>query len=194
MPGVIRSVNGTPLFCPRCAVVMKARRKKLLPSLGPANTMSRGSSPTSSVRRTCGGVLATSTMLTLSESWFTTHTSPLVRAATATGSRPTGTEPVCVSPSLPTLKISSRSSGVFTANSWLPSGESASGRTWPLSKVTNDAAAGAALSATASRRNERPRRITRRSINTESRAASSTFPRNAPRQASKNCQGQINHL
>ena len=30
-------------------------------------------------------------MLTLSERWFTTQTSVLVRAATATGSRPTGT-------------------------------------------------------------------------------------------------------
>ena len=43
---------------------------------GPAKTMSRGSSPTSSVRTTRGGVAPTSTMLTLSERWFTTHTSP----------------------------------------------------------------------------------------------------------------------
>jgi hypothetical protein len=47
-----------------------------------------------SVRTTRGGLADTSTMLTLSERWFTTHTSPLVRAATATGSRPTATEPV----------------------------------------------------------------------------------------------------
>jgi hypothetical protein len=39
---------------------------------GPANTMSRG------------GTLATSMMLTLSERWLTTHTSPSLRAATAT--------------------------------------------------------------------------------------------------------------
>ena len=38
--------------------------------------MSRGSSPTSSVRVTRGGVAATSTTLTLSDRWFTTHTSP----------------------------------------------------------------------------------------------------------------------
>ena len=30
-------------------------------------------------------------MLTLSERWFTTHTSVFVRAATVTGSSPTGT-------------------------------------------------------------------------------------------------------
>ena len=124
IPAVVRSLSGTPLFCPRCAVVMKAR---LPPE--PANTMSRGSSPTRSVRVTRGGTEPTSTMLTLSERWFTTHTSPLVRAATATGSRPTGTESACVSPPAETSKISSRSSGVSTANRRVPSGESASGRT-----------------------------------------------------------------
>ncbi len=81
-------------------------------------------------------------MLTLSERWFTTHTSVSVRAATATGSRPTGTEPTCVSPAGATSKISSRLSGVLTANSRVPSGDSASGRTCPLSKVVNVAAAG----------------------------------------------------
>ena len=44
-----------------------------------------------------------------------------------------------------TSKISSRSSGVLTANSRVPSGDSASGRTCPLSKVVN-APAGAAAS------------------------------------------------
>jgi len=38
--------------------------------------------------RTRGGLEDTSTMLTLSERWFTTQTSPFVRAATATGSSP----------------------------------------------------------------------------------------------------------
>src|SRR4029450_5381799 len=66
----------------RCAVVMKAR---LL-----AKTMSRGSSPTSSVLVTRGGEAATSTMLTLSERWVTTHTSPSVRSATAHRSEPDG--------------------------------------------------------------------------------------------------------
>src|SRR5439155_714185 len=76
----------------RGAVVMKAR----LPP-GPANTMSRGSSPTRSVRTTRGGLELTSTMLTLSERWLTTQTCrPSPWAAAATGSRPTGTEPECV--------------------------------------------------------------------------------------------------
>ncbi len=84
-------------------------------------------------------------MLTLSERWFTTQTSVADRAATATGSIPTGTEPRCTSPVLVTSKISSRSSGVLTAKSRLPSGARASGRTWPLSKVTNVALAGVAM-------------------------------------------------
>jgi hypothetical protein len=49
-------------FCPRRAAVMNARRW-----FGPAKTTSRGSSPTSSVRTTRGGVAATSTTLTLSD-------------------------------------------------------------------------------------------------------------------------------
>ena len=112
MPSVVKSASGTPLFCPRCAVVMKAR----LPP-GPANTMSRGSSPTRSVRTTRGGLELTSTMLTLSERWLTTQTcTPSPWAAAAIGSRPTGTEPECVRfPCASVSKISSRSSGVFTA-------------------------------------------------------------------------------
>ena len=78
--------------------------------------MSRGSSPTSSVRVTCGGLAPTSTMLMLSERWFTTQTSLFERAATATGSSPTGTEPTCASVPPWTSKISSRLSGVLTAN------------------------------------------------------------------------------
>jgi hypothetical protein len=103
----------------------------------PAKTMSRGSSPTSSVRVTCGGTAARSTMLTLSERWFTTHTSVFDRAATATGSSPTGIDNSCASePSVPSMvKTSSRLSGVFAAKSRPPSGLIASGRTWPLSKV-----------------------------------------------------------
>ena len=87
-------------FWPRWAHVMKARLCAL-----PANTRSRGSSPTSSVRTTrerVTSVGSTSTMLTLSDRWFTTHASVrparFVRAATATGSRPTGTSAASVSP------------------------------------------------------------------------------------------------
>ena len=135
--GVVSS-GGTDAgrFCPRRAVVMKAR---LLP--GPAKTMSRGSSPTRRVRTTRGGSEPTSTMLTLSDKWFTTQTSLALRAATATGSIPTGTDAARRSPPPFRSKISRRSSGVFTANSRVPSGDSASGRTWPLSKVTNEASA-----------------------------------------------------
>ena len=122
-PGTLAS-EGSVRCWPRWAVVMKAR----LPP-GPAKTMSRGSSPTSSVRVTRGGSADTSTMLTLSDRLFTTQTSFADRAATATGSMPTGTEARCVRPEAVTSKISRRSSGVSTTNSWLPSGERASGRT-----------------------------------------------------------------
>src|SRR4051812_26178627 len=65
---------------------------------GPAKTMSRGSSPTHSVRVTRGADgLLTSTTLTLSDRWFTTQTSSSERAATATGSSPTGAEPTLCS-------------------------------------------------------------------------------------------------
>ena len=114
VPGVV-SAAGTDAgrFWPRRAVVMKARGEGAVASVGPAKTMSRGSSPTSSVRTTRGGSAPTSTMLTLSDRWLTTHTSPSVRAATATGSSPTGTDPTWVRPPPSTAKISSRSSGVF---------------------------------------------------------------------------------
>jgi hypothetical protein len=134
-PGVV-SCGSRPVFCPRCAVVIKARWRS-----GPANTMSRGSSPTSRVRTTRPrgpSPRRRSTMLTLSERWFTTHTSVFERAATATGSRPTGMESTCFSPRLPIRKISRRLSGVLTAKRCMPSGDSASGRTWPLSNSVND--------------------------------------------------------
>ena len=92
-------------FCPRRAQVMKARSCPL-----PANTMSRGSSPTSSVcvtRERVGSVGSTSTMLTLSERWFTTQASirpsRFVRAATATGSSPTGTSAARVTAPAPSV-------------------------------------------------------------------------------------------
>ena len=65
---------------------------------GPPKTMSLGSSPTSRVRSTWGAAVERSTMLTLSETWLTTHTSVFVRAATATGSIPTETDPAGESP------------------------------------------------------------------------------------------------
>src|SRR5581483_8385062 len=146
IPGVVRSLSGTGLFWPRCAVVMNARVKKPLASRGPANTMSRGSSPTSSVAVTRGGLVPVGsswTTLTLSERWLTTHTSVLVRAATATGSSPTGTLALWARSPVPgsTASTSRRLSGVSTAKRRVPSGERASGRTGPLSNVTNPAPA-----------------------------------------------------
>ena len=73
-------------------------------------------------------------MLTLSERWLTTQTSSSSRAATATGSTPTGTDPLWWRPPPSTRKISSLPAGVLTAKSRLPSGDSASGRTCPASK------------------------------------------------------------
>ena len=73
---------------PRCAVVMKAR----LPPGRRRRCRAARRRPAACARRAADR-LATSTMLTLSERWLTTHTSPSERAATATGSRPTGTEP-----------------------------------------------------------------------------------------------------
>src|SRR5262245_6530951 len=128
---------------PRCAVLMKARFPPV-----PANTMSRGSSPTSSVRETRGGVAARSTMLTLSERWFTTQTSVFERTAIATGSMPTGTENAGEStPPSPTLNTSSRLSWMFVTNSRVLSGDSATGRTGPLSNSMNEGCANAGRAA-----------------------------------------------
>src|SRR3954452_9687536 len=80
-------------------------------------------------------------MLTLSERWLTTQTSWLFRAATATGSRPTGMELVWMSARFWTRKTSRRLSGVLTANRRGLAGDSASGRTCPLSKRVNEDAA-----------------------------------------------------
>ena len=98
-------------------------------------------------------------MLTLSERWFTTQTSSFVRAATATGSMPTGTAPAGVSPPAPTSKISSVLSGVFTAKSRWPSGESATGRTCPLSNSTKDPCANADEDASSRQNESRRERI-----------------------------------
>ena len=86
----------------------------------PANTTSAGSSPTSTVRRTRSE--ARSTMLTESEIWLTTHASPLPRARTLTGSRPTGTDPRRTGALPVTSKTSSRASAVLATRSSRPSG------------------------------------------------------------------------
>ena len=129
VPGTVDSAP-PGLDCPRWAELTKARVRP-----GPANTTSEGSSPTGRVATTRGGRDPTSTTLTSSETWFTTQTSPSSRTATATGSIPTETEPAGCNPSARTSKISSTPSGVFATKSRVPSGESASGRTGPLSNT-----------------------------------------------------------
>ena len=94
--------GSTGLFWPRWAVVMNARSR-----LAPAKTMSRGSSPTQIVCTTCGTAALTSTTLTLSDRWFTTHARPAGPIATAMGSRPTRTDATDDNPSA-VVNISSR--------------------------------------------------------------------------------------
>ena len=95
--------------------------------------MSRGSSPTSSVRTTRGGVTVVSTMLTLSERWLTTQSSLSFGAAKATGSRPTGIEKMWFGTE-PSAYASTWASGVFATYNHTPLGDMAIGRTWPDSK------------------------------------------------------------
>ena len=90
-------------------------------------TMPRGSSPSSKVRTTRGGVAARSTMLTLSERRLTTHASSSLRIATETGSRPTGTEASFAATPLETSKASKHPSGVLRTSRRLPSGDVATG-------------------------------------------------------------------
>src|ERR1700722_16847946 len=91
-------------------------------------------------------------MLTLSERRLVTQTSVLVRAATATGSRPTGMRNFRLGLPAVRSKTSSVPLGVFTANRVVLSCDIAIGRTCPLSNSTNggpveDAATVARLSA-----------------------------------------------
>src|SRR5689334_8539461 len=51
---------------------------------------------------------------------------------------PTGTRVCNASPAVVMLKISKAPFGVFTANSLVPSGDMAMGRTWPLSNSTKE--------------------------------------------------------
>jgi hypothetical protein len=73
----------------------------------------------------------------LSDRWLTTQTSESSRAATATGSNPTGTRACKVIPPEVIPKISRVLSGVFTAKSLAPFGDIAIGRTGPLSNSMN---------------------------------------------------------
>ena len=79
--------------------------------------------------------MLTSTMLTLSDTWFTTQTSAALRTATATGSTPTGTEASNTRAAPLTLTMSSVPAAVLATNRRLPSADSANGRTGPDSKV-----------------------------------------------------------
>src|SRR5690242_12588471 len=78
-------------------------------------------------------------MLILSDKWLTTHASASFFRAIATGSMPTGTEPISLSIDWLRSKISTRLSGVFTTNNLRPSVDIASGLTCPDSKAANDA-------------------------------------------------------
>src|SRR5215213_2163506 len=92
---------------------------------GPAKITSVGSSPTSMVRTTLP--VARSTMLTESESQLTTQASRSLRAATLTGSKPTGISAVSTGPPGVSWKTESEAAGVLTASRRVPSGVSASG-------------------------------------------------------------------
>ena len=87
----------------------------------PEKTTSAGSSFTLIVSTTIPSEM--DTMLMLSDSSFTTHTSSLVRALTETGSMPTGISLARTGGIWVMLKIDSRASALFTTNSNVPSGE-----------------------------------------------------------------------
>ena len=116
---------------PRWAVLMKTRGP-VAPG-GSATTISLGSSPTSNVRTTRPAL--TLTMLTLSDTWLTTHAVSSSSTATATGSRPTGIEATGMgSPPALTSNTSRWPSGIFVTKSRFPLGDRAMGRTAPDSK------------------------------------------------------------
>ncbi len=76
-------------------------------------------------------------MLMVSERWLTTQACVSLRAATVTGSRPTGIDAWCwIPPSSDTANTSRRASGVFTTRSVPPEGVRAIGWTWEDSKFT----------------------------------------------------------
>ncbi len=76
-------------------------------------------------------------MLTLSDTSFTTQASSLSRALTETGSRPTGISAINRGfEGWVTSKTDNRASGVLTAKSRVPSGDSRTGLVCLLSKLT----------------------------------------------------------
>src|ERR1041385_2459872 len=93
--------------------------------LSPANRTSVGSSPTSIVRVTLP--VERSTTLTESDIQLTTQASRLVRAATLTGSRPTGISGARTGEPDTNWKIERRAFGVLTASKRVPSGVRANG-------------------------------------------------------------------
>src|SRR3989440_5800977 len=103
--------------------------------LSPAKRTSVGSSPTSMVRVTLP--VERSTTLTESESQLTTHASRLFRAATLTGSMPTGISAVSTGDPETSWKTESVALGELTASRRVPSGVKASGWTCGLSKFLN---------------------------------------------------------
>src|ERR1041385_457727 len=103
--------------------------------LTPANRTSVGSSPTSIVRVTLPVERATT--LTESDIQLTTQASRLVRAATLTGSRPTGISAVRTGAPDTNWKIDNVALGVFTASKRVPSGVRAKGWICGPSKFRN---------------------------------------------------------
>src|SRR2546421_4709011 len=93
--------------------------------LSPANRTSVGSSPTSIVRVTLP--VERSTTLTESDIQLTTQASRLVRAATLTGSSPTGISAVRTGEPDTNWKIDNVAFGVLTASKRVPSGVRANG-------------------------------------------------------------------
>ena len=75
-------------------------------------------------------------MLTSSDRLLTTHASLSLSAATDTGSMPTGISAIRRGAGPVRSNTESRLSGVLTTSSRLPSGVSAAGCTWALSKCT----------------------------------------------------------
>lgn len=100
-----------------------------------ANTTSAGSSFACRVSVTMPR--ETETTLTLSETSFTTHTSSLFSGFTETGSMPTGISATRIGfEGFDVSNTESRASGVLTANSRVPSGESRAGAVCLPSKLT----------------------------------------------------------
>ena len=90
----------------------------------------------------------TDTMLMLSDSWLTTHTSSLLRGLTETGSSPTGISAMSVGAhGCERSKTDKRASGVFTANNREPSADTRIGLVSDDSKFANASGlAGAVMS------------------------------------------------